>query len=170
MANAAALTSHSGEVTFDMTDLPQDQIEFKGRRSSRAKFLIAGSLILAAVLLMIFTTTRSTAMYYVTVDELLQRQAELQGRGVRVSGTVVGESVEFDAAALLLRFDLKGANSTLLPVIFQGPKPDQLRDGAEAIVEGMFSENSLDAKTVLLKCPSKYEEMGVSEEKVEAVR
>jgi len=152
-----------------MSNLSQEHIELRGRRSGRAKFLIAGSLILAAVVLLVITATRSTALYYVTVDELLQQQAEMQGRGVRVSGTVVGDSVEFDAAALVLKFDLQGANSTLLPVVFHGPRPDQLRDGAEAIVEGKLTGGGLDAKTVLLKCPSKYEEMGVSEESVEAV-
>ena len=153
-----------------MSNLSHEPTEFKRREGSRTKFLIAGGLILAAVALLVFTATRSTAMYYVTVDELLQRRTELQGRPVRVSGLVVGASVEFDAAGLLLSFDLQGADSSTLPVVFHGPKPDQLRDGAEAIVEGQLTEVGLDAKTVLLKCPSKYEETGVSEEKVEAVR
>ena len=153
-----------------MSNPSHEPVEFKRHAGGRAKFLIAGGLILAAVALLVFTATRSTAMYYVTVDELFQRQTELQGRAVRVSGLVVGDSVRFDAAALLLSFDLRGTDISTLPVVFHGPKPDQLRDGAEAIVEGELTDVGLDAKTVLLKCPSKYEEMGVSEEKVEAVR
>ena len=150
--------------------MAHEPIEFKRSQGSRAKFLIAGGLILAAVALLIITATRSTAQYYVTVDELFQRQAQLQGRAIRVSGTVVGDSVEFDPVDLHLTFDLRGEGLTRLPVVFTGPKPDQLRDGAEAIVEGQLVDGRLEGKTVLLKCPSKYEEMGVSEEKVEAVR
>jgi cytochrome c-type biogenesis protein CcmE len=154
-----------------MASVSPEGVEFKSRRGSPTKFLIAGGLILAAVVVLVFTATRSTAVYYLTVDELLQRQAELRGDSVRVAGIVVGDSVEYDVDSLLLRFDLRGAEASVLPVVFEGPKPDQLKDGAEAVVEGRLAEGRLEANTVLLKCPSKYEEeLGVSEEKVEAVR
>jgi cytochrome c-type biogenesis protein CcmE len=55
-------------------------------------------------------------------------------------------------------------------VVFNGPKPDQMRHDAEAIVEGKFDGNEFTAQELLLKCPSRYEESGFTEEKVEAVR
>ena len=136
----------------------------------RTKLLIVIILTAAAVALLVLSATLITAMYYVTVDELQQRRAELQGRGVRVSGFVVGDSVSFDAANLMLRFELQGEGGGVLPVSFHGPKPDQLRDGAEAVVEGKLVGDGFDAGSVLLKCPSKYEEQGVSQERVEAVQ
>lgn len=87
-----------------------------------------------------------------------------------MSGLVVGDSVTFDAPNLVLRFELQGGGGTVLPVAFHGPKPDQLRDGAEAVVEGKLIGDTFEAGSVLLKCPSKYQEQGVSQEKVEAVQ
>jgi len=45
-------------------------------------------------------------------------------------------------------------------VIYNAPRPDILRDGAEAtVVEGRYIERgSFEANNLFLKCPSKYEE------------
>jgi cytochrome c-type biogenesis protein CcmE len=83
---------------------------------------------------------------------------------------VVGDSVDFDSRDLILRFEIIGESGETLPVYFNGPKPDQMRDDAEAIVQGKFDGNEFTAQELLLKCPSRYEESGFTEEKVEAVR
>ena len=55
-------------------------------------------------------------------------------------------------------------------VVFNGPKPDQMREGAEAILEGKYDGEVFQAQSLLLKCPSRYEEGTVEEVQVEAVR
>jgi cytochrome c-type biogenesis protein CcmE len=57
-----------------------------------------------------------------------------------------------------------------MPVVFNGPKPDQMREGAEAIIEGKYDGNNFTAQSLLLKCPSRYEEGTIEEIQVEAVR
>jgi cytochrome c-type biogenesis protein CcmE len=69
-----------------------------------------------------------------------------------------------------LRFQVMGESGQLLPVIFNGPKPDQLRPDVEAILEGTFDGNIFSAQTILIKCPSRYEEQGITEEKVESIQ
>lgn len=140
------------------------------RPRSRLKFVLGGGVIGLAVIYLIFTVTQSTAAYYFTVDELFARGAAVHGYPMRVSGKVMGDSIDFNARDLLLRFELAGESGQRLPVVFHGPKPDQLRQDAEAILEGKYDGNQFTAQTLLLKCPSRYEEKGVVEEKVQAVR
>jgi cytochrome c-type biogenesis protein CcmE len=55
-------------------------------------------------------------------------------------------------------------------VVFNGPKPDQMRHEAEAILEGKYDGEIFTAQSLLLKCPSRYEEGTIEEVQVEAVR
>ncbi|MGQ9501074.1 MAG: cytochrome c maturation protein CcmE [Anaerolineae bacterium] len=140
-------------------------------RHNRAKLLLGGSVIALAVVYLIFTATQSTAAYFFTISELYERGEMAYDRYVRVSGKVTHEAIQFDARDLMLRFQIADENGQALPVVFHGPKPDQLRPDAEAILEGKFDGQLFTAQTILLKCPSKYEEeKGIVEEKVEAVR
>ena len=46
-----------------------------------------------------------------------------------------------------------------LPVIYKGLRPDMFQDGAQAVVEGRYTEmGTFEAHNLVLKCPSKYEE------------
>jgi cytochrome c-type biogenesis protein CcmE len=143
-----------------------------GRKAAnkRAKFIIGGVVIALAIIYLIFTATQSTASYFLTVEELYDKESEIYGRNVRVSGKVVGDSVDFNSRDLILHFEIAGEGGETLPVLFNGPKPDQMRHDAEAIIQGKYDGNEFTAQELLLKCPSRYEESGFTEEKVEAVR
>ena len=149
------------------------QAQPKVRSSSankRVKFIIGGVLIGIAIIYLVVTTAQSTAAYFLTVEELHDKGSAIYERNVRVSGEVVGDSVDFNSRDLILRFDIVGEGGEIVPVVFNGPKPDQMRHEAEAIVEGKYDGNEFTAQELLLKCPSRYEESGFTEEKVEAVR
>jgi cytochrome c-type biogenesis protein CcmE len=143
-----------------------------GRKAAnkRVKFIIGGVVIALAIIYLIFTATQSTASYFLTVEELYDKESEIYGRNVRVSGKVVGDSVNFNSRDLILHFEIAGEGGETLPVLFNGPKPDQMRHDAEAIIQGKYDGNEFNAQELLLKCPSRYEESGFTEEKVEAVR
>jgi len=143
----------------------------RAARRNRIKFLLGGGVIALAVVYLIFTATQSTAAYFFTIGELYERGEAAYDRYIRVSGKVTDAAIQFDPRDLMLRFQIADESGQTLPVVFHGPKPDQLRPDAEAILEGKFDGQVFTAQTILLKCPSKYEEeKGVVEEKVEAVR
>jgi len=141
-----------------------------GAAKKRLKFIIGGGVIAVAVVYLAFTVSQSTAAFFLTVEELYAKGAAFHNRNVRVSGQVVEDSIDFNSRDLILRFQVTGESGQVLPVVFNGPKPDQLHKDAEAILEGKFDGNEFAAQTILLKCPSRYEEGGITEEKVEAVR
>ena len=123
---------------------------------ARSKFIIGGAIIVLALGYLIVSSIGGSTAYYLTVQEVkAQGPSE---RTVRVAGTVMGETIEWNAQELMLRFKIAD-DSGSLAVIYSGPRPDMLRDDAEAVVEGRYIEGeSFEANNLLLKCPSKYEE------------
>ena len=151
--------------------------------ASRAKFLVGGLLIVAAVVYLIISSTQASAQYFLTVDEIVVRGDEVLGRDLRLSGAVVGETVSYDADTLTLEFiiaHVPGDNDEIeaagglaevlheavmdptrnrIPVVYNGPKPDLLRHEAQAIMTGQLGEDGVFyADELLLKCPTRYEE------------
>jgi cytochrome c-type biogenesis protein CcmE len=150
---------------------------------NRSKFLIGGFLILAAVVYLIFSSTMASAQYFLTVDELANKGQENIGRSVRISGAVLGDSIQYDPQTLTLNFyiaHVQGSNKEIeaqgglakvlhdavmdptrarIPVEYVGPKPDLLQHEAQAIMTGRLNEDGIFyADELLLKCPTKYEE------------
>jgi cytochrome c-type biogenesis protein CcmE len=149
----------------------------------RAKFIVGGLLIVAAIVYLIVTSTQASAQYFLTVDELSDRIGSEIGRDVRVSGAVIGDSVQYDPQSLTLEFTVAhvpGDNSEIeaqgglgkvlydavndpdrsrIQVVYIGPKPDLLRHEAQAIMTGELGDDGVFyAEELLLKCPTKYEE------------
>ncbi len=150
---------------------------------SRVKFFIGGFLIIAAVVYLIFSSTQASAQYFLTVDEIVAKGEEVLGRDLRVSGAVVGESIQYDLDTLTLTFSIAhipGDNDEIdaqgglaavlnqavndptrnrLEVVYVGPKPDLLQNEAQAIMTGRLGEDGVFyADELLLKCPTKYED------------
>ncbi|MFQ5578593.1 MAG: cytochrome c maturation protein CcmE [Anaerolineae bacterium] len=138
--------------------------------NKKIKFIVGGLVIAAAIAYLIFTGIQSTSAYFLTVSELYGKGQEIIGRQVRVSGMVDAETIDYNHKELILAFDVMDEGGKHLPVVFNGPKPDQMREGAEAIIEGTFDGSTFQAKSLLLKCPSRYEEGTIEEIQVEAVR
>ena len=149
----------------------------------RMKFIIGGLLIVAAIIYLIVSSTQASAQYFLTVDELYSKGTEIQGRDVRISGAVIGDSIQYDPQTLNLTFtvaSIPGDNKEIeaqgglaavlhaavtdssrqkLNVVYNGPKPDLLRNEAQAIITGkMETDGVFQADELLLKCPTKYEE------------
>ena len=149
----------------------------------RAKFIVGGVLIVAAIIYLIVTSTQASAQYFLTVEELEAKGETVMGRDLRVSGAVIGDTIEYDPQTLTLKFTvahIPGDNKDIeaqgglgavlheavtapdqarMQVVHVGPKPDLLRDEAQAIMTGQIDENGVfHADELLLKCPTKYEE------------
>ncbi len=104
-------------------------------------------------------------------------------KSLRVSGAVIGDSIQYDPQTLTLTFEVAhvpGDNAEIealggladvlaaavadptrsrVNVVYVGPKPDLLRGEAQAIMTGHLGEDGIFyADELLLKCPTKYEE------------
>ncbi|HSK89414.1 MAG TPA: cytochrome c maturation protein CcmE [Anaerolineales bacterium] len=147
------------------------------------KFVIGGILILGAVVFLIWTATAANAEYFLTIDELNAKGSEVVDKSLRVSGAVIGDSIQYDAQSLTLTFEVahvpadnlaiesEGGLAEVLhqavldpsrsriKVVYEGVKPDLLRNEAQAIMTGrMGADGVFYAEELLLKCPTRYEE------------
>ncbi len=134
---------------------PQDRIG--PFRKSQLKFLVGGGIIVLAILLLIANSLRGAGAYYITVGELNAKGADAMGRSWRVSGPVDKESVQYDASALTLKFDMTEEGQRL-PVVYHDVMPDLLMKSTSVIVEGGVNQSGVfEASSILVKCPSKYQ-------------
>ena len=161
----------------------EETVSTRAGSANRAKFIVGGLLIIAAIVYLIVTSTRASAQYFMTVDELSANSGDVIGRDLRVSGAVLGDTIQYDPQSLTLRFTVAhvpGDNKeieeqgglaevlhaavidpdrTRLEVVYVGPRPDLLRNEAQAIMTGKIGEDGVFyADELLLKCPTKYEE------------
>lgn len=149
----------------------------------KAKFVFGGLLILAAVVYLIFSSTAAGAEYFMTVDEIKSKGNAVLGKNLRISGAVIGDTIQYDPQTLTLTFEVAhvpGDNKEIeaqgglakvlhdavidptrnrIKVVYIGPKPDLLRNEAQAIMTGHLGEDGIFyADELLLKCPTRYEE------------
>jgi len=147
------------------------------------KFVIGGMLVLGAVALLIWNATTSTQEYFLTVDELNAKGSAIVDKNVRVSGAVIGDTIQYDPQTLTLTFEVAhvpadqaeletegGLAEALhqavvdpsrarMKIVYIGVKPDLLRHEAQAIVTGQLGADGLfHAEELLLKCPTRYEQ------------
>ena len=151
--------------------------------SPRIKLFIGGFVILAAVGFLIFSSTQASAQYFLTIDELAAKGPSMVDRNVTVSGAVLGDTISYDPQTLSVKFtvaNVPGDNAeverlgglgkvlhdavtdtsrTRLKVVYQGAKPDLLRNEAQAVMTGHIGADGIFYATeLLLKCPTKYEQ------------
>jgi cytochrome c-type biogenesis protein CcmE len=161
----------------------EEPITTQPGRGGRAKFIVGGLLIFAAIAYLIFSSTQANAQYFYTVDELNAKAGQLVDQNVRVSGAVIGDSIQYDSQNLELRFtvahvpgdnkevEAQGGLAAVLhdavtdpsrehmQVVYYGVMPDLLRDEAQAIMTGhLDADGVFVVDELLLKCPTKYEE------------
>ena len=151
-------------------------------KKKNTKLILGIVIIIAAVVYLIASSTLSQSQYFLTVEELQSNQAEYVGKNVRMSGVVLGDTIAYDPQTLELTFQVaqipgdhrvieqmggmsvvlaQAAQDPTLPkmtIHYVGPRPDLLKDEAQAIITGSLDENGVfEASELLLKCPSKYQ-------------
>jgi len=145
------------------------------------KFIVGGLILAAAVILLVVTSIKGSAQYYYTVKELTS--GETRKTNLRVSGVVLGDTVQYDSASFNLTFTIAdipsdskeieaagglanalheaalNPNAARIKVVYHGEKPDLLTNEAQAIVTGALGDDGrFYADELLLKCPSRYED------------
>jgi cytochrome c-type biogenesis protein CcmE len=74
--------------------------------AGRTKFIVGGLLIVAAIIYLIVSSTQASAQYFLTVEELLTKGDSVAGRNLRISGAVIGDSIQYDPQTLTLTFTI----------------------------------------------------------------
>lgn len=125
--------------------------------STKTKLAIAIAVVVAGIGYLAILGFQSAKTYYLSVDQTVAQAGRLGDSFLRVNGTVTPGTIDWEAKSVTLRFVMQGEQGASLPVVYQGVKPDLLRDRVDVVVEGRLQDGVLVAERVLVKCPSKYQ-------------
>jgi len=143
----------------------------------RWKFLAGGGVLLCIIAYLVFSGTMIGARYFITVEEVLNNP-DYVGQTVRISGAVIGSTIDYDPVTGRLHFTIAHIPpqyedlATVLHEVANDPtavrlhiameeetKPDLLQHEAQAIIAGRMGEDGVFYATeLLLKCPSRFQE------------
>jgi cytochrome c-type biogenesis protein CcmE len=124
--------------------------------------LIALLVIVGAVLALVFTSFKGSAIYSLGVDQLLKEKERYGERNVRVKGWLVKGTLVRRDEPCEYRFKLQENNKELAVQYPQCVVPDTFRDmpgmDVEVTAEGKLgASGAFEATAIMAKCPSKYE-------------
>ncbi len=150
--------------------------------ANRLKFGVISLALIGVVGFLLISGTASSGRYFMSISMLAARP-DLAGQTVKVTGAVIGSTIQNDSSTHTIRFTLANLNDDaaalqkvgglgnalhlaaidptakrLNVVVYNQPMPDLLQNEAQAIVTGkVMADGSFRADEVLLKCPSRYQ-------------
>lgn len=143
---------------------PHTAFQKKKKTASSKKWLIGVSVIIASVIAIAMVQINSNVVYFYTPDEAIAKNAELEGKIIKVGGMVVPGKVDWKPDTLDLAFvvsDLKGSD---IYVTYKGAPPDMFKEGQGVVVEGNLSDKgqglSMTARHLLVKHSEEYKKPG----------
>lgn len=117
---------------------------------------IGGAIIAAILIAIIYQGVESTVFFH-TPSEILAAPGKFRGKLVRVGALVLQGSTRWDEQALRLNFSITEDSKSMIPVVYDGVKPDMYREGKGVVVEGrMDAGGVLRADTLLVKHSEEY--------------
>ena len=135
-------------------------------RSNRTRFIIVASVVVLALVFMIWAAFGENTRYFLTVSEF-NSKAEIQdGQMVRVSGKLVEGTFSRGEKSTLSHFQITDnegveSGSALLLASYDGILPDLFfNPHSEIILEGSYNSDGIfQTDEILVKCPSKYRDL-----------
>jgi cytochrome c-type biogenesis protein CcmE len=125
--------------------------------SARAKILIGGAVIAAALIWLGFVGFQESKAYYITVDEYSSMQGTLGDKTLKLAGEVLPGSINRSKSTMEF---ILGNQDKKIRVRYIGKDiiPDTFKDGTKALVEGKADADGVFRAThIEAKCASKYE-------------
>ncbi|HET9954773.1 MAG TPA: cytochrome c maturation protein CcmE [Polyangiaceae bacterium] len=167
-ASSGSASSGSGAADSAPEGQPVTRDVSDGGSSSRPRSkgslgLLIGLLVMGGgILTLVMTSFDNSQVYARQVDQVLNELNKLQGRTVRVEGTLVKGTLRRRDEPCEYRFSMS-KGSAVLPVRYpQCIVPDTFRDmpdmDVKVTAEGkLTAAGELEAHQIFAKCPSKYE-------------
>ena len=129
------------------------------KKSGKNVYLVALLLFLGGVGYLAYSGFSENSVYFLNVSEALATPSD-KLKAARLFGTVAEDGLSRSETGRDVRFRLEDQENkaTTLWVEYTGAISDTFKVGAEVIVEGgLRPDGSFQAKTLMTKCPSKYQ-------------
>jgi cytochrome c-type biogenesis protein CcmE len=128
----------------------------------RLQVVIGGIIILGGIGGLIVYSFNQNLVYDHSVAEYLADPA-LQHTNCRIYGQVKPDSIVLASGGIGVRFAVTDGVAEV-PVVFAKEVPDTFKENGDVVVEGRRGADGVfQARTLLAKCPSKYEKEGMEQ-------
>ena len=140
-------------------------LEETSGRSNRTRFVIILLVVGLALGYMVYAAFPGNALYFMSVNEFMEKEEAQDGRIVRVSDKLVDGSFRREANSTNTSFRLIDEDSDLaaknLLASYVGVLPDLFfNPHSEIILQGSYGPGQIfQADTIFVKCPSKYQSL-----------
>ena len=128
------------------------------RKKNTSIYVAALFLFLGGVGYLVYSGFSENSVYFLNVAEAKAATPD-KLTAARLFGTVASRGIEKHRGGPGVTFSLEDKDnaSQTIVVNYSGAVPDTFKAGAEVIVEGGMGQDSFLAKSLMTKCPSKYE-------------
>ncbi|MBS1903035.1 MAG: cytochrome c maturation protein CcmE [Bacteroidetes bacterium] len=114
--------------------------------------------IIALVVALLFIGVAAFALVDNKIDYSDFASAQNTGKRVQVSGSWVKENnYNYDAKSNIFSFTMKDHKGNVLPVKFEGMKPNNFETAPSVVCVGKVENGMFMASDIQTKCPSRYE-------------
>ena len=78
-------------------------------------------------------------------------------KAIHVAGELDKTSIDNEPLQGTIKFKLKDQNGEVMPVVYTGTAPGNLSEATKIVAIGGIENGEFRSKSMLVKCPSKYE-------------
>ena len=140
------------DAGLDLTPRPVPAVLARRRRRGLAPLLVAGLLVVAALIVWQFLT--NATLYFCNADEV-GRRSECSGtKRFRLQGTVVTGSI---AQGTPMRF-VVSYNGATVPVSYDGEPGGIFKEDIPVVVEGHMTGSTFIGERILVKHSNSYQQ------------
>jgi len=131
-------------------------------KQQRTRWIIGGTIILIAAILVGFLQFGENVVYFYTPSEAQAKAADLSNSTIRLGGMVMPGSVKWQAENLDLRFTVSDLKGHEISVAHRGTPPDMFKEGQGVVVEGRLSNDgkAIQSKKLMVKHSEEYKKQG----------
>ncbi len=118
------------------------------------KYIFGGIIVVVFLGLMLYLFTQSNIQYESDFTKVMEKQ-----RVVKATGSWVKEkNYEINKQQKTFSFYMKDDKGKEMKVICSGTIPNNFESATSVVVTGVYKDGCFQAKEILTKCPSKYQD------------
>lgn len=118
------------------------------------KLVFGGAIIVVFLGVMGYLLTQSNVAYEENFAEVMKMDKTVKATGFWVEE----KDYMYDKDSRTFTFYIKDAFGTEMKVVYNGPIPNNFESATSVVITGKYEHGIFQAREILTKCPSKYEE------------
>ncbi len=120
----------------------------------KSKYIFGGVIVAVFLALMVYLFTQSSIQYESSFTKVIEK-----GRMVKATGKWIKErNYEINAQDKTFSFFMKDTSGVEMKVVYRGSMPNNFEVAQSVVVTGQFKDGIFQAREILTKCPSKYQD------------